>query len=151
MPPRGAVHHLFDTYVVARDATMKKGLRSGPGKDVLVGLDATILGSIDSGASAFLSKGAVVRGSVHAALDIVVGAKAVVEAGLDAGGNIVVLESARVGADVRARGNVRVIGARIEGVLHAGGDIEVRGESHAREIRAGGRVRSLAGPEEDAA
>lgn len=148
MPPRGAISHQFDTYVVARDAQMRKGLRSGPGKDILIGLDATVQGGIEGGGSVFLSRGVRVQGAVTAAVDVVVGANANVHGSVQAGGNILVLEGARIHGDVLPRGNARIIGARIDGVLRAGGDVEVRGESHAREIAAGGRVRSLEGPVE---
>ncbi|MBI2078858.1 MAG: hypothetical protein HYT80_10910 [Euryarchaeota archaeon] len=148
MARRGSIHHYFDTFVVEPQATIKKGLRVPAGKDLVVGQGATITGSVDAAQSVFLSKNVVVRGSVRAANDIIVGAYTVVEGDVKAGGDVLALDGARVRGRVVAGGRARVIGSRIDGPVEARGDVEVRGEGAALEIRAGGRVRSLPGPEE---
>lgn len=144
------IHRYYDTYVVERYATVSRGLRSPPETDIVVGQGATVVGSIRAGGSVYLAKNVVVRGSVHATIDAVVGAACRVEGDVEAGGNVVALEGATIGGRVRAGARVRIIGARVEGPIEAAGDVEVRGEAQALNVKADGRVRSLPPPEEPA-
>lgn len=126
-----------------RFATIRRGLRVPPERDLIVGQGATILGDIEGGGCVYLAKGAIVRGSVRAGLDVVVGSQVHVEGEVQARGNVLLLEGAQAGGSVRAAGRIRVIGAHVGGPVHALGDIEVRGDATLIDVHAAGRVRSL--------
>lgn len=142
----GTLRRVHDAFVVARFATIQRGLHVPSGHDLIVGQGATIVGGIEGGRSVFLSQGVIVRGSIVAPIDVVVGAAARIEGDVEAGGNATILEAATVTGAVRASGRARIIAGHVLGGVEAAGDVEVRGQADLADIRAGGRIRSLPAP-----
>lgn len=148
MPPAGTIELILDAYVVRRGAVVVRGLRGPAHREIIVGHTSTILGPLEGGRNVHLARAAHVRGAVSAAVDVVVGAQCVVEGTVTAGADVLVLEGARITGGIRAGGRVRIIGATVEGLVEAGGDVEVRAPALVYNLRSGGRVRSLPEPVE---
>lgn len=144
MDVRPALRFVLDTYVIDPFAYIPRGLEVPRDRDLIVGRGTRIDGAIRAGGRVFLANGVEVRDEVRCAGDLVVGARCTLLSPVHARADAVLLDAARIASDIHVGGSATVLGARVSGNIHAGGDIEVRPPAVLLgTISCGGRVRTL--------